>query len=198
MAPLFSLAMPHRRWRHLLVAALLLSTLAQVGCVRRRLTIRSNPPGALVYVDNQHIGFTPCSVDFTYYGTREIRLIKSGFETLTINQPIPTPWYQVPPFDFVSDNLVPAKIRDNRTVTYNLQPQLMMPVEEIIGRGHELRTRTQTGTVIPAAGQFALPPAPSASGGPLLAPGAAVVPPPPATFAPPALPAIPSGSGFRY
>src|SRR4051812_10525790 len=40
--------------------------------VRRRLNVNSNPPGALVYVDNQQIGTTPCSVDFTYYGTREI------------------------------------------------------------------------------------------------------------------------------
>src|SRR5690606_12662551 len=184
--------------RRAVVVLLLLGILAPVGCVRRRLTIRSNPPGAMVYVDNQHVGFTPCSVDLTYYGTREIRLLKSGFETLTINQPIPTPWWQVPPLDFVSDNLVPTKIRDNRTVTYNLQPQLMMPVEEIIGRGHELRTRTQTGTVIPAAGELALPPSPTSSGGPLLAPGTTIVPPPPAAFAPPALPAIPSGSGFRY
>ena len=48
------------------------------GCVRRRLNVRTNPPGALVYVDNQQIGTTPCSVDFTYYGTREIRLDQAG------------------------------------------------------------------------------------------------------------------------
>ncbi len=198
MPSVFTLVLSPRAIRHAIVVLLLAGSLAQMGCVRRRLTIRSNPPGAMVYVDNQHVGFTPCSVDFTYYGTREMRLVKSGFETLTINQPIPTPWYQVPPLDFVSDNLVPVKIRDNRTVSYNLQPQLMMPVEEIIGRGNELRTRTQTGTVIPAAGELAFPPSPSVGGGPLLAPGATVVPPPPAAFAPPALPAIPSGSGFRY
>ena len=27
------------------------------GCVRRRLTIRSSPPGALVYIDDQEIGY---------------------------------------------------------------------------------------------------------------------------------------------
>ena len=64
----------------------------------------------MVFVDNQQIGTTPCSVDFTYYGTREIRLVKPGFETLTVNQPIPTPWYQIPPIDFVSENLVPTQI----------------------------------------------------------------------------------------
>jgi hypothetical protein len=186
-----------KRARLAVLLATVLLTLVTPGCVRRRLTVRSNPPGAMVFVDNQHIGFTPCSVDFTYYGTREIRLVKSGFETLTINQPIPTPWYQIPPLDFVSDNLVPANIRDNRTVSFNLQPQVLSPVEEIITRGSELRSRTQSGTVIPTAGTLS-PPPPSPAGGPLLVPGAAVMPPPSAGFAPPALPHVPGGGGFRY
>lgn len=117
------------------------------GCVRRRLNVRTNPPGALVYVDNQLIGETPCGVDFTYYGTREIRLVKAGFEPLAINQPIPTPWYEYPPLDFVSENLWPAKIRDNRTVVYDLRPQLMVPSHELIERGEFLRRDTQTAPV---------------------------------------------------
>ena len=32
---------------------LLLACLLTTGCVRRRMTIRSNPPGATVYVDDQ-------------------------------------------------------------------------------------------------------------------------------------------------
>src|SRR5262245_66584832 len=85
------------------------------GCVRRRLNVRTNPPGALVYVDNQQIGTTPCSVDFTYYGTREIRLVKPGFETLTVNQPIHPPRSQYPGIDFLSENLVARHLRDQRT-----------------------------------------------------------------------------------
>ena len=89
-----------RLWAILLIVA---TTLPATGAVRRRLNVNSNPAGALVYVDNQEIGTTPCSVDFTYYGTREVRLIKPGFETLTVNQPIPTPWYEYVPLDFVSE-----------------------------------------------------------------------------------------------
>lgn len=147
----------YRRWANVVLLGMV--ALSLTGCVRRRLTVRSNPSGALVYVDNQKIGTTPCSVDFTYYGTREIRLVKSGFETLTVNQPIPTPWYQVPPLDFVSDNLALRKIRDNRTVSFNLQPQLMLPVEEVIRRGEELRSRAQTGPIIPAS-SGSIPPLP--------------------------------------
>jgi len=121
------------------------------GCVRRRLNVRSNPPGALVYVDNQQIGTTPCSVDFTYYGTREIRLIKPGYETLTVNQPIPMPWYQVPPLDFVSENLTPTKIRDNRTVTYDMSPQIIVPTEQLLDRASQLRAETLQFPVAPAS-----------------------------------------------
>jgi len=39
------------------MALLLAATLLPSGCVRRRLAVRSNPPGALVFVDNQQVGF---------------------------------------------------------------------------------------------------------------------------------------------
>jgi hypothetical protein len=151
------------------------------GCVRRRLNVRTNPPGALVYVDNQQIGTTPCSVDFTYYGTREIRLIKPGFETLTVNQPIPTPWYQIPPIDFVSENLVPTKIRDNRTVTYDLAPQLVVPKEQLLDRANQLRQDTLQYPVMPAAaagvgGVTVSPPGPA----PIVTPPTGAMPQPPA------------------
>jgi hypothetical protein len=135
-----------RLW--LLLVAILVLTPG--GCVRRRLNVHSNPPGALVYVDNQQIGNTPCSVDFTYYGTREIRLVKPGFETLTVNQPIPTPWYEIPPLDFFSENLAMTKIRDNRTVSFNLAPQLIVPNEQLLDRANQLRQDTQQYPVAPA------------------------------------------------
>ncbi|TWT77770.1 PEGA domain protein [Posidoniimonas polymericola] len=121
----------------LLVAAALLSS----GCVRRRLMVRTNPPGALLYVDNQQIGTTPCGVDFTYYGTRELRVVKAGYETLTVNQPIPTPWYETPGVDFVSENLVPWRIRDDRVVSLTMSPQRMIPSEELKARGQQLRAQ---------------------------------------------------------
>ncbi len=140
------------------LAMLVLSMVSSVGCVRRRLTVNSTPPGATVFVDNQPIGTTPCSVDFTYYGTREIRLVKSGFETLTVNQPIPAPWYQIPPLDFISDNFWPVPIRDNRTVAFNLEPQRLQSIDEIIARGSELRGQVQQNRVVPAEANLPVPP----------------------------------------
>ena len=142
--------------------------------VRRRLNVNSNPPGALVYVDNQQIGTTPCSVDFTYYGTREIRLIKPGFETLTVNQPIPAPWYEYTPIDFVSENLVTMKIRDNRSVNYNLAPQLVVPAQELIDRANQLRQDTLQYGVTPVGATLPINTGPV----PIGAPGPPVALPP--------------------
>jgi hypothetical protein len=123
--------------------------LSQTACVQRRLTIRSNPPGALVYIDNEEIGVTPCSTDYIYYGTRTIRLVKDGYETLTVLQPIPAPIYQYPGIDFVVENLVPYEIRDERTLAYNLTPQVMVPTEEILQRGDELRGLSRRERFVP-------------------------------------------------
>ncbi len=137
--------------------------------------VRSNPPGAMVYVDNQPIGTTPCATDFTYYGTREIRLVKAGYETLTVNQPLPAPWYQIPPLDFVSENIVPQKIQDYRTASFSMVPQVIVPTEQLIARGQQLRQNTQQGAVMPASTGVApipvLPPGAVLPPGTLLPPG---------------------------
>ncbi len=134
-------------WLSLVLMALL------PGCLRRRMIVRSNPPGAMAYVDNQQIGTTPCSTDFTYYGTREIRLVKPGYETLTVNQPIPAPWYEIPPLDFVSENVVPREIQDYRTLSYNLIPQVIVPTDQLLGRAEQLRQTTSQGVLLPAPGR---------------------------------------------
>jgi len=139
--------------RHWVVAALAICLLAS-GCVQRRLTIRSNPPGALVYVDNYEIGTTPVSVNFTYYGTRQIRLVKDGYETLTVMQPVTPAWYQIPPADFVTENMLPGELRDHREFTYNLMPQVMVPTDQLLARAEQLRRnmpRTNAPGVLAAA-----------------------------------------------
>src|SRR3954466_8248566 len=156
------------------ILLVLTAALPAHAIVRRRLNVNSNPQGALVYVDNQQIGITPCSVDFTYYGTREIRLIKAGFETLTVNQPIPAPWYQYTPIDFVAENLVTTKIRDNRTVNYNLAPQLIVPTNELIDRANQLRQDTLQYGMSTVGATLPINPGPV----PVGAPGPPVVLPP--------------------
>ncbi len=156
-----------------LIWLLVLSACAvESGCVQRRLTIRSNPPGAQVYVDDYPIGITPVSTDFVYYGTRKMRLVKSGYETMTVLQPIPAPWYQYPGLDFVTENLIPGEIRDERVVDYQLQPQQVVPNVQLLERGENLRHAASGPTPPP------VPAGPTIGEPPTLRPGLPASPPP--------------------
>lgn len=123
--------------------------LTTCGCVRRRMTIRSNPSGALVFVDDQKIGVTPVSTAFTYYGTRKIQLFKDGFEPQTVKQRFSAPWYQLPVVDFISENLWPTEIRDERLVEVQMAPLQVVPNEQLIGRADALRNNSRADRVTP-------------------------------------------------
>lgn len=166
---------PRRQLRWVCLVGTIALCACEVGCVRRRMTIRSNPPGAMAYVDDYDypIGTTPISHNFTYYGTRKIRLVKDGYETLTVMEPLRAPWYQIPPLDFVSENLVPAEIHDQRTLAYQLVPQRVVPTEELVGRAEGLRSQAQLSGMVRSSPSVPADVAPyGASTGPLAAPGA--------------------------
>ena len=152
----------HRSGAPLLCLLLALLAICSAGCISRRLTIRSNPPGAKVFVDNYEIeGVTPVSVPYVYYGTRQIRLVRDGFETATVLQPIPTPWYEYFPLDFVSENLLPWEIRDERTLEFTLVPQRMVPRERLQQEAEDLRRSVHgAGAAPPGAATPATPAAP--------------------------------------
>ena len=129
----------------LLIAVLLLLT--GHGCVSRRMTIRTNPPEALVEVDGKQLGLSPVSMDFTYYGTREIKISKPGFETMTLQQPVLRPWHQTIPADFVSNHFLGRHITDRHDYVYQLQEQQTPLNEEVdlINRGQNFRSQAQIG-----------------------------------------------------
>ncbi|MEX2287461.1 MAG: PEGA domain-containing protein [Planctomycetaceae bacterium] len=118
---------------------------SQTGCVFRRMTVRSDPPGALVTVDGEEKGYTPCTFDFLYYGTREITLMMPGYETLTTMQKVPAPWYQYPVVEFFADNLSPAKITNRHEFSYTMQPQVIVPTDELLDRANSHRSESQIG-----------------------------------------------------
>ena len=139
-----------------LVVVVLLISLGS-GCVQRRMMIRSHPEGALVYLNGQELGRTPIATNFTYYGDFEVKLVKDGYETETIIQPVPWPWYQIPPLDFVSENLVPTKIRDQRTLSFNLRPKVAHSSEQIGAAAEQLRTASRSAVGLQPAATFGEP-----------------------------------------
>ena len=112
-----------KRGRHLLlVIALLCST----GCIRRNLIIRSEPPGATLYVNDKLLGTTPYSYDFTWYGGYRILLKKEGYEQLDAHAMLQAPWYCWIPLDLAME-LLPVPVRDERELSYQLHPKQMPP-----------------------------------------------------------------------
>jgi len=145
------------RW---LTTLLLIGSLTfSAGCVERRLLIRTNPPGAMAYVDDYRVGLTPIGTSFTYYGTRKIRLVKDGYHPLTVYERINPPWYEVPPFDFFAENILRREIRDTRVLEYQLTPQPVSPPQQLLERAESLRSRATAQPPLPAVGPSDVAPA---------------------------------------
>lgn len=131
--------------RIVLLAAVLPLAIANFGCVHRRVTIRTDPPGAQVVVGGQEIGYSPASFDITWYGTEEVTLLKDGYENQTQFVKIRRPWYQVPPLDFVTDNFLPFRVKDQHDFTFPLTPRTLVPRGDLIERGDAFRSESLLG-----------------------------------------------------
>ncbi len=108
--------------RLVLLPLLFLLLAAAPGCVRRGLVVESEPPGAEVWIDGDPAGLTPVRLSFSHYGAREIVLSKGGYALVKRLQDIQAPWYERFPIDFLTENLWPGTLVDERYFVYTLQP----------------------------------------------------------------------------
>ena len=120
-----------------------LAILALTGCVDRIISIRSDPPGAQAWLDGEPVGRTPVDVPYVWYGTRELMLTKEGCGSERRMVTFSAPWWQIFPFDFVTDVLLPVTLTDRTTVNFVLQPQVHddAVVDEIRRRAAEAREK---------------------------------------------------------
>ena len=80
------------------------------GCVERRLFIDSDPPGALVWLNDAQLGRTPVDVRIVHDGTYDLRLEKEGFEPAVMGAKVDGPLIDAVPLDLVVE-LLPANVR---------------------------------------------------------------------------------------
>lgn len=181
-----------RKWSQKRTKTLFLGMLVAIslaptfGCVRRRLTVRTNPPGAAVYVDKHPIGHTPVSVPFTYYGTRSVEVIRDGYRTEKVMRTLSPPWYQYPPLDFLAETLWPWEVRDERIIDIEMIPEPIVSSPELMRRAEELRLQAAQGVAV------SLPPPALTTPSPVIVPSNPI--PPQNVFPPSGVYPQPSGS----
>lgn len=100
------------------------------GCVERKITIVSDPPGSSVWLDGKKIGTTPVTTPFVFHGTREITLQKKGYEIISSMEKVSMPIYQIFPIDFFAEFCCPYTFQDTHTFYYTMKPQLPQSTEE--------------------------------------------------------------------
>jgi len=111
------------------------------GCVRRTMTITTEPSGALIYLNDEEVGRSDLTVDFLWYGDYDVVIRKEGCETLATNWRIPRPWYEIPPLDFFGEVLWPGHIVDAHTKHFVLKPGAPPVPEDLFDRAVEVRCR---------------------------------------------------------
>src|SRR3990172_5611275 len=97
------------------------------------------------------VGYPQEKPIFSYNGTRKITLEKIDaegrllYERKIVYEKIKPPLYQIFPFDFFSEIVIPAKLKDEHYLTYQLEPLKQLPKEEtqknVIKNAGELRDR---------------------------------------------------------
>jgi hypothetical protein len=108
--------------KHAAAALMLLCPLALVtGCIKRTISITSEPPGALVWLNDVQVGRTPCSADFTFFGTYDVRLDLEGYEPIITSREAEPPIYEYPGFDLVAE-AVPLNIATFIDWHFELEP----------------------------------------------------------------------------
>ena len=109
-------------------AALFLAFLA-LGCVERKLHIRTEPEGAVIAVNGTEIGTSPVTWEFFHYGTIRVTARLKGYETQQKIVKLKAPWYEYPVIDLFSDVVVPTTIHDEHHLQVALVPRESTPKE---------------------------------------------------------------------
>lgn len=115
------------------------AVLALSGCVERRISIETDPPGALVWVNDRQAGRTPVSVAFTHEGTYDLRLEKEGYEPLVTPATTEGPIWDAVPLDFFAE-ILPVRARNETRWVFTLSPRDDSE-EALVSRAAELRGR---------------------------------------------------------
>ena len=116
-----------------LIAAAFLS-----GCVERKLTINTEPQGAIISLNDEEIGTSPVTVGFNWYGNYKVRATRPGHEILDTNRKLTPPAHDQFPLDFFA-TLWPGRITDEYEWTFKLTPYKTPDRDQLIRDAQALK-----------------------------------------------------------
>lgn len=138
------------RTRFTLTVLLAAALAAGPGCVKKSISVCTDPPGALVYIDGLEAGKAPVHhVPFHFYGTRQIAVYKNGYLPEKRTVTIKTPWYSCFPIDIFTELIIPWDIADRRDYYFALKRA--EPIERAALMRHAHQTREVARTRIESA-----------------------------------------------
>ena len=112
------------------VAVVLAAVCFCAGCVERKLTIVTEPPDALVALNDEEIGTSPVTVGFEWNGDFAVQISKDGYKTLKTHQNLKRPLKDRFPVDLFAD-MFTTKI-DAYTWNFKLEPSVPVQKEDLI------------------------------------------------------------------
>jgi hypothetical protein len=126
--------------RKLFLIGFYISCSLLVGCVERKLTITTEPAGALVALNDEEIGTSPVTVGFEWYGDYNVRISKENYTTLVTHRNLPRPLRDKFPFDLL-DDMFRTRV-DEYAWNFKLEPYVPPVKEDMINRAVGLRAET--------------------------------------------------------
>ena len=145
----------HMRMGFSTMLLLLAASAGLGGCVERRVTIGSDPPGALLIMNDVEVGRTPITVPYKWQGDYDLRFrldqnvgtpedprVKRYY--LHTNKKTTSPWFDVVPFDLFAE-LLPIPFKHDEVWAFPI-PEVTEPTDaELIERARILKGEVAPG-----------------------------------------------------
>jgi hypothetical protein len=142
--------MVSKRTFFVVFAAVSVSLCFCTGCIERKITITTEPSGALVLLNDEEIGTSPVTVGFEWYGDYSVQISKDGYTTLKTHQNLKRPIADRFPVDFFAD-MFSSKIYEYNW-NFKLEPLQAIAKDKLIKSATDLQKQA----LVPAAEDPAL------------------------------------------
>jgi hypothetical protein len=148
---------------------LLAAPLMLIGCMQRELVVQSDPPGAIVSLNDREVGRTPFKKTFLWYGNYDVVVRKDGYRTLKTTDEVTAPFWQWVPFDLLTDFL---PLHDEEEMHFSLKPDTPSDPVALMANGQQMKDQLASSEFTVHKNVLNVHPAPRPSTQPLLEHGA--------------------------